>query len=104
MEDGPLRDALKKVSRYSLEICRLRAENAHLKEQLKQFEWQPIAKAPIDGTLFDVWAQGERLPDCQVFDGKVVQLAYERDVGLERTEVYLPSYWMPPPQPPKENE
>jgi hypothetical protein len=28
-------------------------------------EWRPIATAPKDGTLVDLWVDGARMPDCR---------------------------------------
>lgn len=57
--------------------------------------WQPIATCPKDGSAFDAWRDGARLPDCIFERGMVVQ-----KIGFPvRTLVFRPqpSHWRPRP-------
>lgn len=79
-------------------------------------EWQPIDTAPKDGTVVDVWSDGQRYadarfdvpgdPDCEP-DGSVaptwVHLDWHTtyDVWEYFEIVPQPTHWMPLPEPPK---
>lgn len=69
--------------------------------------WQPIETAPKDGTLVDLWADGERLPDCFWFapewsdeEEHCWRQKYAETVGCSFAVMVAPSHWMPQPQPP----
>jgi hypothetical protein len=57
-------------------------------------EWQPIETAPLDGTVVDVWNDGERVIDAWFHDGRWLTSDVEWTSELE------PTYWMPIPPPP----
>ena len=75
-------------------------------------EWQPIDTAPRDGTLIDVWAVSE---DGKT-QGRLTNVSWEEVsdwMGNVREDWFptyrnphqpkmVPAYWMPLPQPPKE--
>lgn len=66
--------------------------------------WQPIETAPKDGTLIDLWLDGERAPACRFwsYDGH----SYWEQAYAEATDCFAPLYdaepthWMPIPEPP----
>ena len=78
--------------------------------------WQPIETAPRDGTVIDLWADGERWPDC--YWGK--RRYWSVDGDETKTSAWLmeppdwiwatmneripcdvaPTHWMPRPAPP----
>lgn len=70
--------------------------------------WQPIETAPRDGTLIDLWCNGERRPDC--FWGEEWEEPEERGWRQKYAETSRaasfsllggePTHWMPLPEPP----
>lgn len=68
------------------------------------FEWKPIATVPED-TVVDVWAFGERYPNCSRKNGAWTQ-AHSRDLfdetdrlggGLKIrtfTDTFQPTHWL----------
>lgn len=68
--------------------------------------WQPIETAPTDGTVVDLWANDERLPDCKWKDENLYgwQQKYQEtsDVffWLGSPPDFNPTHWMLPPKPP----
>lgn len=59
--------------------------------------WRDIASAPLDGTVVDLWRDGERLLE---FSWNVEQQRWEKKVGYPtRTAVLTtaPTHWMPVP-------
>lgn len=79
-------------------------------------KWQPIATAPRDGTIVDLWiqrenGQGERFPDMSYFVGDVAKandwvsepfdfgLVSDMQLSLEQV-----THWMPLPEAPKQSQ
>lgn len=59
--------------------------------------WRDIASAPRDGTVVDLWRDGERLLD---FSWSVEQQRWEKKVGYPTRTIVLttpPTHWMPVP-------
>lgn len=59
--------------------------------------WREIASAPLDGTVVDLWRDGERLLD---FSWSVEQRRWEKKVGYPTRTIVLttpPTHWMPVP-------
>lgn len=68
--------------------------------------WQPIASAPRDGSLIDLWVDGERLPDCFWFTpewtvGQWQQKYAETSPGCSFAVQGNPTHWMQRPEPPQ---
>lgn len=68
-------------------------------------EWKPIASAPRDGSLIDLWVDGERLPDCFWFTPEGLdpwwhQKYAETSQACSFAVQGEPTYWMPRPEPP----
>ena len=62
--------------------------------------WQPIETAPKDGTVIDLWADGQRLPNCKWRYGGWSQEYAEHPSA--HFDIYdEPTHWMPLPEPPK---
>lgn len=64
-------------------------------------DWQPIEKAPKDGTLVDLWSQGMRWPSCYL-DGQDDDMFWRCDWHDEHPE--NPTHFRHLPQPPKEDQ
>lgn len=68
--------------------------------------WQPIATAPKDGTVIDLWCSHGRIPCCSWrvagnFNG---DSAWHNESGFPIEYGHpkkIPTYWMPLPEPPK---
>ena len=59
--------------------------------------WRDIGRAPLDGTVVDLWRDGERLLD---FSWSVDQQRWEKKVGYPTRTIVLttpPTHWMPVP-------
>jgi hypothetical protein len=74
-------------------------------------EWQPIETAPKDGTIIDLWAEGQRHTDCEwgQLDWEISYWGWPKDsVGwCEWSERYScnghvgnATHWMPIPKAP----
>lgn len=65
-------------------------------------EWRPIETAPLDA-LVDLWAGGERLPDCfwEADSGEWRQKYAETGPSCSFTINSQPSHWMPRPPGPQ---
>jgi hypothetical protein len=74
------------------------------------FGWQPIATAPKDGTLVDLWVEttinwrpdGEqfRYIDCFWTDAGWVEIDFHGDVTPVESQHHTATHWMSPPEPP----
>ena len=69
-------------------------------------DWQDIETAPKDGTLVDLWADGQRFPDCHFQE----YLAHAAPGHWRQSTTGMPkqgyslfeniTHWMPLPSPP----
>ncbi len=57
--------------------------------------WQTIDTAPTDGTVVDIWAEGERVIDAWFQKGDWLTS------DGEWVSQHEPTHWMPVPQPPE---
>jgi hypothetical protein len=66
--------------------------------------WRPIETAPRDGTLIDIWCDGERLPDCcwdpHGFGNTGWQQKYAEVPNFFPING-TPTHWMPRPEAPR---
>lgn len=80
---------------------------ARLLDHVEAFKWRPIESAPRDGTRVDLFADGERFPDCWFtserwfsgIDGNTTLDSYPPVF-----EIIAPTLWMPIPPPPVNGE
>ena len=67
-------------------------------------EWQPIATAPKDGTLVDLWldkGDTRRITGCYWSESGLCWTDGDRYYLKGRVQ---PTHWMPLPEPPKEDK
>lgn len=68
--------------------------------------WQPIETAPRDGTIIDIWANGERITDCKWISDDFYCFEdhgdYESYWDWFKVSEWHgnPTHWMPVPAPP----
>lgn len=79
-------------------LSRSECELVRLVWQELQPQWQPIETAPIDGTVVDLWVNGERNPACAWKNNKgwCFRLYYTDGTGYGWHKIKgSPTHWMP---------
>lgn len=73
-------------------------QNAALSRQLAERQWQPIATAPTDGTLIDLWVDGSRLANCYRGQGLLNESWLCNGFPIHESNKI--THWMPLPSDP----
>ena len=81
-------------------------KNRELQEQIDAATWQPIERAPVDGTLIDVWCSGKAFCDSGRFTSVSWSKLHKKWTkgGNGHGSDYLigVTHWMPLPKPPED--